>query len=66
VTLLPELAIEGDVLGDTHLQLKHFSNENVCREIGMAWRKTDPRREDYLILAEFIRSHLPHRAAPAP
>lgn len=61
VTLLPELAIDGDVLGDTHLQLKHFSNENVSREIGMAWRKSDPRREDYLLLGEFIRSHLKPR-----
>lgn len=58
VTLLPEIAIDGDVLGDTHLQLKHFTNENVCREIGMAWRKSDPRRADYLLLAEFIKTHL--------
>jgi len=58
VTLLPELAIEGDVLGDTHLQLKHFTTDNVNREIGMAWRKSDPRRDDYLLLAEFIKSHL--------
>lgn len=61
VTLLPELAIEGDVLGDTHLQLKHFTTDNVCREIGMAWRKTDPRRGDYLLLAEFIMTHLRQR-----
>lgn len=58
VTLLPELAIDGDVLGDTNLQLKHFTNENVCREIGMAWRESDPRRRDYLLLAEFIKTHL--------
>lgn len=58
VTLLPEIAVDGDVLGDTHLQLKHFSNENVCREIGMAWRKSDPRSGDYKLLAEFIKSHM--------
>lgn len=60
VTLLPEIAIDGDVLGDTHLQVKHFTNENVSREIGMAWRKSDPRRGDYILLAEFIKTHL-HR-----
>ncbi|MDA1371835.1 MAG: LysR substrate-binding domain-containing protein [Proteobacteria bacterium] len=59
VTLLPAISIEGDVLGDTHLQLKHFSNENVSREIGLAWRKSDPRREEYLLLAEFIRENTP-------
>jgi LysR family hydrogen peroxide-inducible transcriptional activator len=57
VTLLPTMAVEADVLGETHLPLKHFASENVSREIGMAWRKSDPRRDDYLLLAEFIREH---------
>ena len=58
MTLLPAIAVEGDVLGDTQLQIKHFSNDNVSREIGMAWRKSDPRRDDYLLLAAFIREQL--------
>lgn len=58
ITLLPEMAVTANVLGDTNLQLKHFSSENVCREIGMAWRKSDPRREDYLLLAEFVKAHV--------
>jgi len=57
MTLLPAMSIDADVLGDTHLQLKHFSNENVSREVGMAWRKSDPRREEYLLLAEFVKEH---------
>jgi LysR family hydrogen peroxide-inducible transcriptional activator len=57
VTLLPAVSIKGGVLGSTQLQLKSFGSENVSREIGMAWRKSDPRREEYLLLAEFIRSH---------
>src|SRR6056300_708788 len=56
--LLPAMSVAADVLGDTHLSIKHFSNENVDREIGMAWRKTDPRRDDYLLLAEHINAHL--------
>lgn len=58
MTLLPAMSVAADVLGDTHLQLKHFSNENVFREVGMAWRKSDPRREEYLLLAEFIKEHM--------
>ena len=58
MTLLPAMSVDADVLGDTHLQLKHFSNENVSREVGMAWRKSDPRREEYLLLAEFIKEHI--------
>lgn len=60
MTLLPAMSVDADVLGDTHLQLKHFSNENVSREVGMAWRKSDPRREEYLLLAEFVKEHLGH------
>jgi len=63
MTLLPAMSVDADVLGDTHLQLKHFSSENVSREVGMAWRKSDPRREEYLLLAEFIREHFRHPAA---
>ena len=58
LTLLPSISVQANILGDTHLQLKHFNNENVSREIGMAWRKSDPRREDYLLLADLIRSHV--------
>ena len=58
MTLLPAMAVDAGVLGDTHLRLKHFSNENVSREVGMAWRKSDPRREEYLLLAEFVKEHL--------
>ena len=57
VTLLPQIAVAADVLGDTKLQLKKFNNENVSREIGLAWRKSDPRREEYLLLADFIREN---------
>lgn len=60
VTLLPDISVKADILGDTHLQLKHFSNENVSREIGMAWRKSDPRREDYVLLADFIKKQAGH------
>ena len=62
MTLLPAMSVDADVLGETHLQLKHFSNENVSREVGMAWRKSDPRREEYLLLAEFVKEHLGYSA----
>ena len=65
VTLLPAMSVEADVLGDTDLLLKHFSNENVSREVGMAWRKSDPRREEYQLLREFIKEHA-HGPKPVP
>ena len=65
VTLLPAMSVEADVLGDTDLMIKHFNTENVSREIGMAWRKSDPRREDYKMLGEFIVEHA-HGPKPIP
>jgi LysR family hydrogen peroxide-inducible transcriptional activator len=58
MTLLPAMSIKADVLGDTRLQTRHFSSENVSREVGMAWRKSDPRRAEYLLLAEFVKEHI--------
>ncbi|MGA1056018.1 MAG: LysR substrate-binding domain-containing protein, partial [Pseudohongiellaceae bacterium] len=57
VTLLPAISVAADVLGDTDLQIREFGNENVSRKIGMAWRKSDPRREEYLLLSEFIKAN---------
>ena len=57
VTLLPKMSLLGDILGDTRLQLKPFNEENISRDIGMAWRKSDPRRQDYLLLGKFIVEH---------
>lgn len=57
VTLLPEISLRSDILGDTRLQLRPFKKENVSRDIGMAWRKSDPRREDYHLLGDFITRH---------
>ena len=63
LTLLPAMAVAGDVLGDTGLPLRRFSSEKVSRRIGMAWRKSDPRRDEYRILAEFIAERCSPSAA---
>ena len=41
--------------------MKKFTKENVSREIGLAWRKSDPRRDEYLLLADFIRQNVLNR-----
>ena len=55
MTLLPKVAVDAGILGDTKLQLRPFTTERVSRKVGMAWRKSDPRRDEYPVLAEFIR-----------
>ncbi len=55
ITLLPDLAVKAHIIGDAKLQIRRFAGENVSRGIGLAWRQSDPRKSDYLALAEFIR-----------
>ena len=55
VTLLPDMAVKADILGKSGLEVKSFKDDKVSREIGLAWRDTDPRKQDYLALAKFIR-----------
>ena len=55
VTLLPDIAVKADILGKSGLEIKRFKDDKVAREIGLAWRDTDPREQDYLALAKFIR-----------
>ncbi|MBT8146672.1 MAG: hydrogen peroxide-inducible genes activator [Gammaproteobacteria bacterium] len=56
VTLLPDIAVQADILGTSGLEIKSFKDGKVSREIGLAWRDSDPRQQDYLALAKFIRA----------
>jgi LysR family hydrogen peroxide-inducible transcriptional activator len=56
VTLLPDIAVKAGILGRTGLEIKSFKDDKVAREIGLTWRETDPRQQDYLALAGFIRN----------
>ena len=56
VTLLPRLAIDAGIIGTTQLKLRPFTQKNVSRQIGMAWRQSDPRHKEYQLLARFIRA----------
>ncbi|MEX2130136.1 MAG: hydrogen peroxide-inducible genes activator [Pseudohongiellaceae bacterium] len=68
-TLLPEMAVQADILGDTNLQIKRFKDRKVSRGIGLAWRQSDPRVADYQALAVFIKDwvkeHRNKNARPA-
>ena len=58
LTLLPEMAVHSGILNNTNLLVKNFKAEKVCRKIGLVWRKSDPRNQDYLLLGDFIKSYM--------
>jgi LysR family hydrogen peroxide-inducible transcriptional activator len=53
VTLLPEVAVDAEVR-DKRVKLLRFSAPEPGRNIGLAWRRTSPRRRDFEALGQII------------
>ncbi len=53
VTLLPEVAVDVEVR-DKRVKLLRFSEPEPARTIGLAWRRTSPRRKDFQALGQII------------
>ena len=54
ITLLPEMAIASEIHHDD-IRLLHFAPPEPKRKIGLAWRKTSPRKADFLQFAQLLR-----------
>jgi len=69
VTLVPEIATEVEVR-DKRVTLKRFAVPEPGRTIGLAWRRTSPRRRDFAALGQEVKrgvqkqSHLRQPLAP--
>ena len=57
VTLVPEIAAEVEVR-DQRVALKRFAAPEPGRTIGLAWRKTSPRRGDYDAFGRAVKEAL--------
>jgi LysR family hydrogen peroxide-inducible transcriptional activator len=44
------------------IRLLRFPHPEPSREIGLAWRKTSPRKADFKALADLLRDVAPRRA----
>ena len=55
-TLLPEMALRAELGTNPDVRALRFSNPEPSRQIGLAWRRTSPRKADFealgVILAE--------------
>ena len=54
VTLLPEMAVRGGVLGGTDLVIRPVADAG-SRQIGLAWRPSSPRKTEYRLLGEALK-----------
>jgi LysR family hydrogen peroxide-inducible transcriptional activator len=54
VTLLPEMAVATEVHQRSDIRLLPFGAPEPKREIGLAWRKTSPRKADFIQFAQLL------------
>jgi LysR family hydrogen peroxide-inducible transcriptional activator len=57
VTLLPEVAVDAEGR-DKRVKLLRFSAPEPARTIGLAWRRTSPRRKDFEALGRIVTQAL--------
>jgi LysR family transcriptional regulator, hydrogen peroxide-inducible genes activator len=66
ITLLPEMAISSEIHRGGDIRLLRFAAPEPKREIGLAWRKTSPRKAEFVQFGELLRDVLPAGAATVP
>ncbi len=54
LTLLPEMAIAGEIHSGSNIRLLRFRAPEPKREIGLAWRKTSPRKREFIQFGELL------------
>jgi LysR family transcriptional regulator, hydrogen peroxide-inducible genes activator len=66
ITLLPEMAIASEIHTPGDIRLLRFRAPEPKREIGLAWRKTSPRKADFSQFAQLLREIAPRPGTQAP
>jgi LysR family hydrogen peroxide-inducible transcriptional activator len=66
ITLLPEMAISSEIHRGGDIRLLRFVAPEPKREIGLAWRKTSPRKAEFVQFGELLRDVLPAGATATP
>lgn len=54
VTLLPEIAVEAEILGDSRVTTVKLIPPAPKRQVALAWRASSPRQADFLQLASLL------------
>ena len=56
VTMLPEMAIEANILANTGITARPLVAEHPSRSIALAWRKASPRGKEFTMFADVLRN----------
>ena len=53
ITLLPRVALPVEVR-DERVKVLRFRNPEPSRQVGLAWRRTSPRKADFVVLGQIV------------
>ncbi len=56
LTLIPEMAIEAGILENTNIVTRPLTAENPSRKIALIWRTNSPRKKEFELLADEIKT----------
>ncbi len=59
ITLLPSMSLEVEAVRNEHIQVRRFNKSVPFRTVGMAWRKSTPRKKDFQLLAAVFSDRQP-------
>ena len=55
LTFVPAMAIEAGILDGTAVEARPLKSDHGFRRIALVWRRSSPREEEFLLLAEALR-----------
>ena len=55
VTLLPKMAVDAHILADIPVTVKPFQEKNIWRSIGLLWRNSSPRKDEFELLGNLLQ-----------
>jgi LysR family hydrogen peroxide-inducible transcriptional activator len=66
LTLMPTLALDVEVRAESGLEFRRFEDPQPSRQIGLLWRRSSARKEDFHAFAETIRRQLRSARSASP
>jgi LysR family hydrogen peroxide-inducible transcriptional activator len=56
LTFVPQMAVDAGLLDGTRIKALPLDADHGARKIALAWRRSSPREEEFLLLSKALRS----------
>ena len=65
LTLLPKMAVDAGITRGTKVSVRPLAARTASRQIGLAWRKSSSRAQEFALLGAYFRDELATPIAPS-